>query len=86
MIVDELFFRWYGLGGHYINIGLPMYVAIDRKPEDGCEIQCSADGDSGVMCRLRIVRSEAEEKCLKALFPVPWHKDTCTMGPKLHSI
>jgi len=39
--VDESISRWHGLGGSWINKGLPMYVAIDRKPEDGCEIQDS---------------------------------------------
>jgi len=29
---DESMSRWYGMGGHWINIGLPQYVAIDRKP------------------------------------------------------
>ena len=28
---DESISQWYGLGGHWINIGLPMYVAIDRS-------------------------------------------------------
>ena len=28
--VDESMSRWYGRGGHWINHGLPMYVAIDR--------------------------------------------------------
>ena len=37
--VDESMSRWYGIGGHWIESGLPMYVAIDRKPENGCEIQ-----------------------------------------------
>ena len=36
---DESMSKWYGLGGDWINIGLPMYVAIDRKPVNGCEIQ-----------------------------------------------
>ena len=53
---DESISRWYGLGGYWINIGLPMYVAIDRKPENGCEIQNSACGKSGVMLRLQIVK------------------------------
>ena len=53
---DESISRWYGLGGHWINIGIPMYVAIDRKPESGCEIQNSACGKSGVMLRLKIVK------------------------------
>jgi Transposase IS4 len=36
--VDESMSRWYGQGGEWINHGLPFYVAIDRKPENGCEI------------------------------------------------
>ena len=47
--VDESMSRWYGQGGHWINHGLPMYVAIDRKLENGCEIQNAACGCSGVM-------------------------------------
>ena len=54
---DESISRWYGLGGDWINVGLPFYVAIDRKPENGCEIQDAACGKSGVMIRLRIVKS-----------------------------
>lgn len=80
MIVDELFLCWYGLGGHYINIGLPMYVAYDRKPEDGCEIQCSADGTVGVMCRLKVVKSAEEDERLKSVFPKPWHKQEIHHG------
>ena len=33
-----------------------MYVAIERKPESGGEIQNSACGKSGVMLRLKIVK------------------------------
>jgi len=36
--VDESMIKWYGLGGPWISVGLPMYVAINRKPENGCEI------------------------------------------------
>jgi Transposase IS4 len=49
--------RWYGQGGEWINHGLPFYVAIDRKPENGCEIQSACCGISGVMMRLRVVKS-----------------------------
>lgn len=80
MIADELFSRWYGLGGHYINVGLPMYVAYDRKPEDGCEVQCSADGETGVMCRLKLVKSAEEDDRLKAIYPMPWYKDEIHHG------
>ena len=31
--------RWYGIGGGWINIGLLMYIEIDCKSENGCEIQ-----------------------------------------------
>ena len=59
--VDESMSQWYGQGGHWINHGLPMYVAIDRKPENGCEIQNAACGCSGVMIRLKIVKTAEEE-------------------------
>ena len=60
--VDESMIRWYGLGGHWINIGLPQYVAIDRKPENGCEIQNSACGGSGIFCRLKLVKTAEEDE------------------------
>lgn len=60
--VDESISRWYGLGGNWINIGLPHYVAIDRKPEDGCEIQNAADGYSGIMMNLKLVTSAENQE------------------------
>jgi hypothetical protein len=57
--VDESISRWYGLGGDWINTGLPMYVAMDRKPENGAEIQNSCCAESGVMLRLRVRKSKA---------------------------
>ena len=59
IVVDESISRWYGLGGHWINMGLPQYVAMDRKPEDGAEIQNSACGISGIMLQLKLVKSAA---------------------------
>ena len=57
--VDESISRWYGQGqgGKWISHGLPMYVVIDRKPENGCKIQSSACGVSSIMIWL----SEARE-------------------------
>ena len=55
--VDESMSRWYGLGGNWINMGLPMYVAIDRKPEDGMEVQDACCAMSNVMMQLKIVKS-----------------------------
>ena len=62
--VDESMSRWYGLGGSWISKGLPHYVALDRKPESGCELKTAACGKSGILIRIEIVRasddSEAE--------------------------
>ena len=55
MFVDESIVQWYGLYGDWINASLPVYVAIDMKAENGCEIQNSADGDSSVMLQLKLV-------------------------------
>ena len=57
LCVDESISRWYGLGGHWINMGLPMYVSIDRKPEDGLEIQNAACAHSGLMYQLKLVKT-----------------------------
>ena len=51
----------YGIGGHWINAGLPQYIAIDRKPENGCEIQNVADGVYGIMIQLKFVKTSSEE-------------------------
>lgn len=57
--VDESISRWYGLGGSWINIGLPQYIAMERKPDNGCEIQNAACGKSGVMLQLKLVKTAA---------------------------
>ena len=59
--VDEYMSRWYGIGGHWINSGLPQYIAIDRKPENGCEIQNAADGVSDIMMQLKLVKTSYEK-------------------------
>ena len=60
--VDESMIRWYGIGGSYINMGLPQYVDMDRKPEKGGEIQNAADGITGVMLNLHIVKGTENER------------------------
>jgi hypothetical protein len=64
--IDESIVRWYGLGGDWINIGLPFYVALDRKPENGCEIQDACDGRSCIMMRLKIVKKPEVEAAYQA--------------------
>ena len=58
---EEIISHWYGGGGYWINEGLPCYISMDRKPENDCEIQNSACGDSGVMLRLKLVKNIQEE-------------------------
>ena len=53
---DESISRWYGGGRYWINEVITCYIAIDRKPENGCEIQNLACGESGVMLRLKLVK------------------------------
>jgi len=38
-----------------------MYVAIDREPENGCEIPDAACGRSGLTLQLRIVTTAADQ-------------------------
>ena len=59
--VDESMSRWYGIVGHQINAGLPQYIAIDRKPGNGCEIQNAVDGVSGITIQLKLVKTYSEE-------------------------
>ncbi len=56
--------RWYGYGGDWINLGIPQYIAIDRKPENGGEIQDASCGKSGsgIMQRPKSVKG-AEADC-----------------------
>ena len=63
--VDESFSRWYGQGGNWINHGLPMFVSMERKPEDGCEIQNSCCGRTGIMIQLKLVKTKLEEESLE---------------------
>ena len=47
-------------------MGLPMYITMDHKPENGCEIQNSACGRSGIMLHLKLVKSANEQQ---------WHRE-----------
>ena len=59
---DKSMVHWYGQGGVWINLGLPMYVAIDRKSESGAEIQNSACGKNQIILRLKVWKSEDDDK------------------------
>ena len=36
---DKSISQWYGIDGGWINMGIPIYIVIDRKPVNGCDIQ-----------------------------------------------
>ena len=54
---DETVVRWYGKGGAFVDAGLPMYLALERKPDNGGEIQNLADVASGIMLHLKVAIS-----------------------------
>ena len=58
--MDESIRRQYDQGGDWINFGLPHYVAIDRKPENCCEIQGFCCGVSVIVMRLKVVKQEED--------------------------
>jgi hypothetical protein len=63
---NESMICWYGKGGSFVNTGIPHYAAIERKPDNGAEIQNLADVASGIMLRLKIVKNAAEEEAIAA--------------------
>jgi hypothetical protein len=61
---NETVIRWYGVGGAFVNAGLPMYLALERKPDNSGEIQNLADVASGIMLHLKVVKLVKEEKAI----------------------
>lgn len=55
--VDESISKWYGLGGSWLDVGLPFYVSLERKPESGGELHTSACGTAGIMLRMQFAKS-----------------------------
>jgi len=69
--------KWYGLGEAWISLGLPMYISMDRKLENGCEIQYTACERSGIMLRLHLVTTAADQNArLSADESRPLHRST----------
>jgi Transposase IS4 len=59
--VDESIARWYGQDGHWIDIDLPHYVAIDRKPENCCAVQNAACDRSAIVLNIPLVSTAEDE-------------------------
>ena len=62
--VDESLSRWYGLGGDWIDTGLPHYVDMDQKTENRCELKTAACGKRGIVIRIGNVVS-AEDTSMR---------------------
>ena len=60
--VDESFSRWYGKGGSWINEGLPLFIVMDRKPDDGCELWTCCCCETGVMLQIMVVKAEEDRE------------------------
>ena len=54
---DESILWWYRQSGYWINLGFPMYVAMERKPDNGVDIHNASCRRSGIMMRISIVKS-----------------------------
>ena len=59
---DKYLSRWYGIGGGWVDSGFRICVEIDRKPESVCDIQDAVNSKSGIMVRLRLVKTVVEEE------------------------
>ena len=46
---DKSILWWYIQGVHWINLGLPIYVATDSKLDNGTEIHNASCGRLGIM-------------------------------------
>ncbi len=63
---NESMIQWHGVGGSFLDAGIPHYSAIERKPNNGDEIQNLADVASGIMLYLKVVKSTAKEEVITA--------------------
>lgn len=59
LCVDESISRWYGVGGTWLDVRLPFYVKISRKPEFGSEIKNITYRKGGFMVGIEFAKSEA---------------------------
>lgn len=62
MLVDKSISRWYRMGPNYSSVGLPHQVALDRKPEKGCQIKSACCGANKIMLRLELFTSAGDHK------------------------
>ncbi len=61
---DKTVIRWYGIGGAFVDAGLPMYLALERKLNNGGKIQNLSNMASGIMLHLKVLKLAKEEKAI----------------------
>ena len=59
--MEKSIIRWYVKGGKCINRDFHIYVAIDRNPENGCEIQSFSDSSSAIILYFKLVNKVSHE-------------------------
>lgn len=64
----------FGLSGTWINIGLPVFAAMNRKPKDECATQNFYDQESNMMLRLKTTK--LLEVMAKEAKEFPFHGNT----------
>lgn len=52
---DESISRWYDLGGEWITMGRPYYVAYGWKLKNGGELRAAVCGKSEIILEMRLV-------------------------------
>jgi hypothetical protein len=59
---NDTIIEWYGIGGAFFDAGLPMYLALEHKPNNGGKIQNLANVALGIMLHFKVVKSATKEK------------------------
>ena len=69
---DETVVQWYGKGGAFVDAGLPMYLALECKPDNGGEIQNLGDGSARAIGKAATATSEHSGEVLWPEARQPW--------------
>ena len=59
---DDSISKWYGQGDHWINLGLPTYMAMERNMDNGAEIHNAVCWHLEIMMQLKIIKSARHEE------------------------
>ena len=51
-----------GLGGGWINCGLPTFISMERKPKNVCEIQNVCCARSRIMIQIKLVGHDTADE------------------------